>query len=401
MSHHGYPFGDEQPPAQPGPAGPPAGPPAPPHHTGSPHYAQSPHHAGSPHHAQQPHPHQHPYAQPPAPTRKKGSGLVWAAWGTALTVALVAGGIIAWQVDEQLYTTEASAENYWEALRSGNGAEALSHLDSVPEDTGGDAVLLDGEPLSHSASLMEGMSFTEGTESASVSFTADGEEYETTLPMVDAGTHWLVFDDWRIAPEAVTDLEVDVPGAEAAGVEQIEVNGEPVNLEDETVTLSAFLPSVVEFGIDSQWLAGTTTEVLLPEEDDDADAEPAAQELTLELEASEEAEELLHSEVETFLQECAEQEVLMPSGCPMGIETPHQVDSDTISWDMPDAADTSLSFDSDGWEVSGLDMTATVTFEALDHHDGEELDESHDVPFRLDVQVGADGEELIISVAGE
>ncbi|GGE60612.1 hypothetical protein [Nesterenkonia cremea] len=383
MSHHGYPFGDEQPPGQPGPAGPPAGPPAPPHH------------------AQPPHPHQPPYAQPPAPTRKKGSGLVWAAWGTALTVALVAGGIIAWQVDEQLYTTEASAENYWEALRSGNGAEALGHLDSVPEDTGGDAVLLDGDPLSYSASLMEGMSFTEGAESASVTFTADGEEYETTLPVVDAGNHWLIFDDWKVGSQAYTDLEVDVPGAEAAGVGQIEVNGEPVNLEDETVTLSAFLPSVVEFGIDSQWLAGTTTEVLLPEEDDDADAEPAAQELTLELEASEEAEELLHSEVETFLQECAEQEVLMPSGCPMGIETPHQVDSDTISWDMPDAADTSLSFDSDGWEVSGLDMTATVTFEALDHHDGEELDESHDVPFRLDVQVGADGEELIISVAGE
>ena len=383
MSHHGYPFGDEQPPGQPGPTGPPAGPPAPPHHT------------------QPPHPHQPPYAQPPAPTRKKGSGLVWAAWGTALTVALVAGGIIAWQVDEQLYTTEASAENYWEALRSGNGAEALGYLDSVPEDTGGDAVLLDGDPLSYSASLMEGMSFTEGSESASVTFTADGEEYETTLPVVDAGNHWLIFDDWKVGPQAYTDLEVEVPGSDAAGVGQIEVNGEPVNLEDETVTLSTFLPGVVEFGIDSQWLAGTSTEVITPEEDDDADAEPAAQELTLELEASEEAEELLHSEVETFLQECAEQEVLMPSGCPMGIETPHQVDSDTISWDMPDAADTSLSFDSDGWEVSGLDMTATVTFEALDHHDGEELDESHDVPFRLDVQVGADGEELIISVAGE
>ena len=388
MSHHGYPFGDEQPPAQPGPAGPPVGPPAPPHQ------------AGSPHHAQPPHPHQYPYAQPPAPTRKKG-GLIWAAWGSALALTLLIGGVIAWQVDEQLYTTEASAENYWEALRSGNGAEALGYLDSVPEDTGSDAVLLDGDPLSHSASLMEGMSFTEGAESASASFTADGEEYETTLPMVDAGTHWLVFDDWRIAPEAVTDLEVEVPGADAAGVGQIEVNGEPVNLEEESVTLSTFLPGVVEFGIDSQWLGGTSTEVITPEEGTDADGEPSAQQLTLELEASEEAEEVLHNEVESFLQGCAEQQVLMPSGCPMGIETPNQVDSETISWEMPEASDTSLSFAADGWEVSGLDMTATVTFDSLDHHDGEELEESHDVPFRLDVQVGADGEELIIGVSGE
>ncbi len=365
MSQQGYPFGHEQPP---GPPGPPA--PAP-----------------------------HPPAQ-----QKRGSGLVWAAWGSVLAVALLAGGVVAWQVDERIYTTETSAENYWDALRSGSGSEAVGYFDSLPEDEGSDAVLLDGDPLAHSASLIQGVSFTEQAGSARMSFTVGEEEHETEVPMVDAGNHWLIFDDWRIAPEAVTDVEVSVPGAQAGGIGQIEVNGEPVNLEEETVTLSTFLPAVIDFDIDSQWLGGTTQEVIVTEEDasGDEDGAPAAQEITLDLEASEEAEELLHSEVEAFLSECAEQQVLMPSGgCPMGIETPNTVDSDTISWDMPDASGTSLSFDADGWQVSGLDMTATVTFESQDHHDGEELDESHDVHFRLDVQVGADGEDLIVSVTGE
>lgn len=362
MSQHGYPFGHEQPP---GPPGPPT---------------------------------------PPQPQQqKRGNGLVWAAWGSVLTVALVAGGIAAWQVDQRIYTPETSAENYWDALRSGSGSEVAGYFDSLPEDGGSDAVLLDGDPLAHSAALMEGVSFSEGSGSAEMSFIAGEENYETTLPMVDAGNHWLIFDDWKIAPEAVSELEVSVPGAQAGGIAQIEVNGEPVNLEDESATLSTFVPSVIDFVIDSQWLGGSTQEVIVHDgESSGEDGEPAAQEITLDLEASEEAEELLHNEVGSFLSECAEQQVLMPSGgCPMGIETPNTVDSDTISWDMPDASDTSLSFDEDGWQVSGLDMTATVTFDSQDHFDGAELAESHDVHFRLDVQVGADGEDLIVSVTGD
>lgn len=373
MSQHGYPFGHEQPPAPHGPGGQPPGPPAPPQ--------------------------TQPAQQPP---QKRGGGLIWAAWGSVLALAVLAGGVVAWQVDERIYTTETAAENYWEALRSGSGSQAVGYFDSLPEDEGTDAVLLDGEPLAHSASLMEGMTFSEGSGSAEMRFTVGEQEYESTTPMIDAGNHWLIFDDWRLAPEAVADVEVSVPGAQAGGIGQIEANGEPVNLEDESVTLSTFVPSVIDFDIDSQWLSGTTQEVVVDDGETSSEEDgPAAREVTLELEASEAAEELLHEEVGAFLSECADQQVLMPSGCPMGVETPNTVDSETISWDMPDAADTSLSFDADGWQVSGLDMTATVTFESLNHHDGEELSESHDVHFRLDVQVGADGEDLIVSVTGE
>ena len=157
--------------------------------------------------------------------------------------------------------------------------------------------------------------------------------------------------------------------------------------------MAAFVPSVVDITIDSQWLSGATDEVI---------AEDGSHQVELELEASETAAQLLHDEVQEYLDSCADQQVLMPAGCPMGVETPNRVDADTISWEMPDPEDITLAFGEDGWTVSDAStLTATATFESLDHFDGDELVESEDVSFGLDIQVGASGEDLLISVTGD
>lgn len=365
-------------------------------------------------------------------------------------LALVASGIGIWQVDEHIYATDATAENYWEALSSGDGSTALGMFSSVPElgalgpaqdlalsaaaddegpdeDADGDAdedgdpdedgetedaddapaapaegrlelgavdsVLLDGEALSRSAEQIEDLSITERGDGADLSFTVDGEPYETHLPMTREGSIWLFFDDWKLDPEAMTEVELSVPAASLGGIGQVEVNEQPVNLHEDGATLAAFVPTAIEVGIDSDWLTGSAHQVVTADGDHQID---------IELEASDTAAQLLQDEVEEYLTTCAEQEVLMPSGCPMGVTTSNQVDADTISWEMPDASDISLTFGDDGWSVSGANaLRATVTFESLDHYDGEELEESHDVTFGLDIQIGASGEDLVVSVIGD
>ncbi|MGQ7787451.1 hypothetical protein [Nesterenkonia sp. K-15-9-6] len=409
------------------------------------------------------------------PARSRRAAAVWAGWGGGLVLALVASGVGIWQVDEHVYATDAMAENYWEALSSGDGSAAVGMFSSMPElgalgpaqnlvlsaeaedetaeedsdrddadrddqdqdesgddasddspeadspedesDTEGesdtedtdeapappaedrlelgavDSVLLDGEALSHSAEQIEGLSITERNDGADLAFTVDGEPHEAHLPMSREGSIWFFFDDWKLAPEALTEVDLSVPAASLGGIGQVEVNGQPVNLHEDGATLAAFVPTVIDVGIDSQWLTGSGHDVVTAEGDHRID---------IELEASETAAELLHDEVEEYLTGCAEQEVLMPSGCPMGVTTPNQVDAETISWEMPDPADISLTFDDDGWSISGADnLRATVTFESLDYFDGGELDESHDVSFGLDIQVGASGEDLVISVIGD
>lgn len=433
------------------------------------------------------------FAQPSRrPARRKGPLI---GWGAALVVAMVAAGIGIWQVDERVYSPGAAAEQYAEALRDGEGPQALGFFSELPEDEssaaagedetestesgsaepdstddaspeaessetasgepeptesgnesgseGGsegteseasqseetdaaesdeqegaapgtpDNVLLEGDALGHSSELMENLQVTgDSPESAGqeLSFDVDGEEYTSALPMTHTGNSWGVFDTWKVAPDLLTQFEVEVPGAEAGGIGQVEVNGERVNLHENTATLNAFAPTVADISVDSEWLSGEAREVVVAGDDDSTTSEGSstdssenepASTVSMELEASEAANELLHEEVEEFLTGCAEQQVLMPSGCPMGTSTDNRVDADTISWTMPSAADISLTFDEDGWQVSGEDLSAEVAYEAEDHFDGSKVNESSTVQFSIDVEVGASGDDLIIAVSGD
>ncbi|WP_191089974.1 hypothetical protein [Nesterenkonia ebinurensis] len=43
---------------------------------------------------------------------------------------------------------------------------------------------------------------------------------------------------------------------------------------------------------------------------------------------------------------------------------------------------------------------AEISYQALHHHTGEELQETEQYPFDLEIQVGASGEDLVVSVRG-
>lgn len=349
-------------------------------------------------------------APPPPPKNDSeqsphASRVVLFAWVAALIMALAAGGAAIWQVSEKFYTPGHTAQEYWDSISRGSGSEALGFFESEGLETGGednvDSVLLDGSPLEASSTAIEDPRFGEDPEGggdAVMQFAVEGENYETRLPMESHESTLAVFKNWELTSGAMSQLQIDVPGAAAGGIAQIDVNGEPVNLVDDTATLRSYVPAVVEIAVDSEWLVGTARYVVVQEAGAQGEAE--AHQITLDLKASEAAEEVLHEEVEEYLASCADQQVLMPAGCPMGINTPNQVVTESITWQMPEPEDLSLGFDEDGWETSETEMEATINFDSRHFHDGESLQESHDVGFDLDVEVGASGEELIVSVTG-
>lgn len=314
----------------------------------------------------------------------------------------VAGTVIAvWQVNEQVYTPESAAEDYWEALQAGRGRVALGHVEQRPEflsEEDLDHVLLNGDPLARSAELMEASQLTvaeeEGEAAAQVEFVLGDDSHSTSLPVERTGTTWGFFDEYSIDSSAMTWFEIDVPGAPQGGIGQVSVNGTPVNLDGETARLSAFAPAAAEVEVDSQWLIGRAQHAVTAQED--PQEQPAG--VTLDLEASDDAAEVLRSELAEYFEGC-EQEVLMPSGCPVGTSTPHSVDPDSISWSFPDPEDFELSFDADGWSVDHGELTADVSFEAVHYFDGTQISETETVPFALDITVGASGEDLIVSVS--
>lgn len=320
-------------------------------------------------------------------------------WAVGLMLTAVAVVVAVWQVNEQLYTPQYTTEQYWEALSQGEGAEALGHFSETPDFLGDeqlDHLLLDGAPLARSAELIEAPEVNGDGEAAALDFTAGSEDYTTAMPLTHTGTTWGFFDKWRLAEGGLTWFEVEIPGAPQGGIGQVQVNGDPVNLDGETAQLTAFVPTAAELAVDSQWLAGGTSHVVDAAQENGDDP----QRVTLDLEASEDAVELLHQEVTEFFDRC-DQPVLMPAGCPVGISTPHRVDADTIEWSFPDAEEFSLGFDAEGWQAQHDQLVAEVTFEATHHHTGEAITETEEVPFDLTVAVGADGEDLIVAVRGE
>ncbi|GAA1138615.1 hypothetical protein [Nesterenkonia lutea] len=327
------------------------------------------------------------------------------AWAAALIMALAAGSVAIWQVSEKVYTPGHTAQEYWDSIARGSGSEALGFFDSEALGAAGeeemDSVLLDGEALELSSAAIEDPRFGEDPEDgddAVMQFAVDGEDYETRLPMDSDETTLAFFQNWELTADSMSRLQIDVPGAAAGGIAQIDVNGEPVNLVDDSVTLRSYVPAVVEIAVDSEWLVGTARYVVV--QDSGTEDEAQAHEITLDLEASEAAEEVLHEEVEAYLDSCADQQVLMPAGCPMGVNTPNQVATESISWQMPEPEELALDFDEEGWETSADQMQATITFDSRHFHDGASLEESHEVDFELDVEVGASGEDLIVSVTG-
>lgn len=338
---------------------------------------------------------QHAPAEDEKPQQSGYRSLVW--WAAGITAAVVIGVIAIWQVNERVYAPGSTAQAYWDSLAAGEGSQALGEFSAVPdftEDAEIDHLLLTGDPLARSAELIDSPTIADTGDGAQLSFTAEGEDYVTDLPLTRSGTTWGFFDDWEVSPAGITWFQVEVPGAPEGGIGQIEVNGEPVNLDAETAQLSAFVPTVAEISIDSQWLTGAINHVSTSPESPDAPAEV----ITMELEASDDATELLHETLADYFSDC-NQQVLMPSGCSVGTSTTHQVDAETISWTFPDPEEFELAFDAEGWHVNYEDLVAEVSFEARHYHTGEQLTETEEVPFSLDILVGASGEDLVVSVA--
>lgn len=343
--------------------------------------------------------HPRPTDQPPAPGR---SGLL-VVWTLVLVAAVAVGGLGIWAVRTAVYSPEAAAQGYHDALAAGRGGEVMGLLsESATADLAArfeqtdpptDAGLLSGDALEHSTQRLEDLAL-EGEEGAPrLTFGYDGERHSVEVPVDSGETTWWLFDRWEITEEVVSEFEVVVPYAQAGGVERITVNEEPVDLDDGSVRLAAFLPSTAQIEAEGPWVSGTVEHLVL----DDSDAE-----LRLDVEPSEEAVSEVHDQVEAYLRRCADQQVLMPTGCPMGAQTPNQVDADTIEWTMPEASELEVTLDEEGWQVQGTEaLTAQLEFEALDHFDGSSTQERFESAFSLDVEVEPVGEELRVSISGE
>lgn len=359
---------------------------------------------------------------PRQPRRRSPLPLVLGGLCAALVGGAGAAGI-SW-ANSEVYSPTAPVERYLEALQEGDGGTALSISQAVlpqataPGGTVGTA-LLDGELLASSAAPLEDLQVHDsGHETAAasdsgaagpdaerrqieVTGTSGGTPFRTVFTVTHEGTDWLFFDRWSMDPVRLPTVTVDPRGLSTDPAEASAPAGdaEPENAETAAGPLTAtlngaqlpltgadgslvaprlavFPPADLTARFQSSHLASDPAHLTV--------ARPGQDEvLPVTVTATELAAERLQEQVAQYLEECTQQQVLHPTGCPLDHESTQRVDPSSIRWEitqMPQLGDVQAQLASDGPSVVQLEGTAQITLSETDLMTGEQRSVSEDVP---------------------
>lgn len=212
--------------------------------------------------------------------------------------------------------------------------------------------------------------------------TEGNEEFGSSVFYVKPADKILgIFDDWSFAEPPVTTISVTVENDW-----RFRLNQENVSLPDgaagETQTVTVLVPGVYQLKHESNYFTSSDIFVSVQKSDNQYSAQ-------IELEPTEVFTDLIRTELDGYLDECATQQVLQPSGCPFGKYLSDQAVNKPV-WSITNYPDVSFEAHDDGWLVPPTEGTAHLSLTMKSLFDGREYEYSDDVPFRVSYLVVPD-----------
>ncbi|MDI3330797.1 MAG: hypothetical protein QJR09_08700 [Micrococcus sp.] len=344
-----------------------------------------------------------------SPGRRDRPGRTMALWGGAAALVLVAGGVAIGTVNATVYSPEAQVERYLDALADGDGATALGLArggqgsDGAGLAPGTATTLLDGEPLAAGFAALQHVTVSRGGESRGgvevvVGYRVDGRDHSTTFAVERVGRDWLFFDRWRMAPAPLRTVHVspaNLPPEAASEPLEAHVNGTTVPLGPREAgaapgrQLAVLPPFVVEAGFTSDYLEAGPTRAVVDASGVEAPSAPL--DLVLELQYTDAVQEEVDAQLSAYLEGCTSQQVLHPSGCPMGYDTVNRIPPDSITWSVsgtPRAAVMELpAGGEDPTEVAAAQADAVLAVQEIDLVSGERRAVERREPFTLEAEL--------------
>ncbi len=308
--------------------------------------------------------------------------------GVLLVGALGAGGAVLY---EQLYSPAAFVTRYLDLLAQGRAVDALavpgvrvesSELDAagLPADAA-DALLRRAALAPLSDIEVVGTTEKDGVSSVTVEYEAGPHTGRTTFAVEQAGMIGVV-PAWRFAtsPLAVIDLTV-------RGAMQFEVNGFEIDKRQvlaagvdadplEPVPLLVFSPGLYSIEVDTALSASPGVAVL-------SDKPRAEIPVTVQTQATDKFVEVVQDKVEEFLDECATQRVLQPTGCPFGFTVRNRI-LDAPTWSIAEQPVVALEPDGADWRIRRTQAVAHIEVDIQSIFDGSVRHVDEDVPFFID-----------------
>lgn len=352
-----------------------------------------------------------PSAKPSANPRRRTLGrdlTALAVVGVLLFAALAATAALLYR---DLYSPSAFVSRYLDLLARGQAAEALAvggvSVDSAQLTAAGlpaDAseVLLRRAALAPltDASIQSAVEGDDGVTTVTVSYDAGPHQGTTAFRVEPAG--WVgVTPAWRFETSPLAAIELTLRGAT-----QFTVNGFALDTRQiapdgvdadplEPVALLVFSPGLYSISVDTAISATPGVAVL-------SDEPQAGIPVDLQTQPTAEFTAVVQQQVDSFLADCATQQVLQPTGCPFGLVVQNRIVT-TPEWSMQQPPTVTLVPDGAHWAIERAQAVAHIRVDIQSIYDGRvrELDEA--VPFFVggSVTILPDGTASIQVTSGD
>lgn len=311
--------------------------------------------------------------------------------GVLLIAALGAGWATLYQ---QFWGPSAFVERYVGLIAAGRAADALevpgvavdaAHLaDAGLPETASDALLRRAALSALSDIRPLGERVVDGGVEVTIGFRAGGNEGTSTFTVEQDG--WTgILPSWRFTESPLAVIDVTVRGSMA-----FEVNGftidkrqvSPLGVDApplDPVALLVFSPGLYRVSVDTAIAETTGADVL-------ADAPLASVPLEIQAEPTAEFVSVVQERVDSFLDDCATQQVLQPTACPFGFVVQNRI-ANLPTWSIVTYPTVTLVPDGAGWAMPPVEAVAHISVDIRSLFDGSVRTVEEDVTFGLDAEI--------------
>jgi hypothetical protein len=308
--------------------------------------------------------------------------------GVLLGGALVATGGVMY---ERLYSPSAFVMRYLDLLAQGRASDALAipgvRVDSYDLDDAGlpsdasDALLRQAALAPLGDVRVVSTEDRDGVTAVTVEYEAGPHDGRTTFTVERAGSIG-VAPAWRFATSPLAIIELTVQGAMQFEVNGFEIDKRQVLPEGvdadplEAVSLLVFSPGLYSIAVDTPLSASPGVAVL-------SDKPRAQIPVQVQTQPTDKFVDVVQDKVESFLDECATQRVLQPTGCPFGFTVRNRI-LDAPVWSISEQPVVALEPDGADWRIRRTQAVAHIQVDIQSIFDGSVRHVDEDVPFFLE-----------------
>ena len=316
-------------------------------------------------------------------------------WSVAIAVLIGAFGVTVLSLNATMYSAAGFVDSYLAALARHDSASARE-LPGVLASEDSAANLLTDDALGDLSeiNLIDEDVDDDGVHIVSFEYNIGGHLGESDFRVRQTESFLGLFHTWSfdtspLATVAVTVLHDD----------RFRANGVEVNEADQPIESGGFLvfsPGLYAFDHESTYLAADSVDVPITEPS-------SVTAVQVNVQANANFVDEVDKELRGYLDSCATQEVLLPTGCPFGKSFENRIDT-TPDWSIAsDPAVEIVPGETEGeWIMPQGDAAAHLSVEVQSLFDGSRSQFDEDVPFTVSysISVGASDQLSIKALFG-